>query len=103
MFSVCDGHGLNGHKVSNDIKNEMPKLLEQYLSQDKDFVDIRNTKEFQERIPNYFRDVFKNVHEGLFHKNYDCHLSGSTVTAVLFDSKRVYCANAGDSRAVLFT
>ena len=29
--------------------------------------------------------------------------SGSTVCAVLFDSKRVYCANAGDSRAVLYT
>ena len=29
--------------------------------------------------------------------------SGSTVTAVLFDSLRIYCANAGDSRAVLYT
>ena len=32
-----------------------------------------------------------------------CFFSGSTVTAVLFDSLRIYCANAGDSRAVLYT
>jgi len=30
-------------------------------------------------------------------------LSGSTVCSVLFDSKRIFCANAGDSRAVLYT
>lgn len=29
--------------------------------------------------------------------------SGSTVCSVLFDSKRLFCANAGDSRAVLYT
>ena len=29
--------------------------------------------------------------------------SGSTVCSVLFDSKRIFCANAGDSRAVLYT
>ena len=29
--------------------------------------------------------------------------SGSTVCSVLFDSKRIFCANAGDSRACLYT
>jgi serine/threonine protein phosphatase PrpC len=36
-------------------------------------------------------------------KDFDSYLSGSTVVAVLFDSKKIYCANAGDSRAVLYT
>lgn len=66
-------------------------------------MEHQNSQQFQERVPTYFRDAFEQIHTSLFHKPYDCHLSGSTVTAVLFDSKRIYCANAGDSRAVLYT
>lgn len=28
LFVVCDGHGVNGHKVSADIKTELPRELE---------------------------------------------------------------------------
>ena len=55
-------------------------------------------------MPKYFRDSFQTIHDGFFgNKPFDCHLSGSAITSVLFDSKRIYCANAGDSRAVLYT
>ena len=70
---------------------------------DSDFVECKDNKELREKIPKYYREVFDNIHSGLYKKNYDIHLSGSTVTAVLFDSRRIYCANAGDSRAVLYT
>ena len=102
---MCDGHGVNGHKVSGDIKTELPKLLENRLKQDKDFLENTNSQEFQDRLPKYFRDCFEAINASFFDnsKPFDCHLSGSTVTSVLFDSKRIYCANAGDSRAVLYT
>ena len=100
---MCDGHGVNGHKVSADIKAELPKLLEEKLKQDADFLNNSQTKEFQDRLPKYFRDCFQTIHDGFNNKSYDCYLSGSTITSVLFDSKRIYCANAGDSRAVLYT
>ena len=58
LFSVCDGHGVNGHKVSADIKAELPKLLEEKLKQDADFLNNTQTKEFQDRLPKYFRDCF---------------------------------------------
>lgn len=35
--------------------------------------------------------------------NFDCHLSGSTVCAVVFDGSKVFCGNVGDSRAVLYS
>ena len=55
-------------------------------------------------MPSYFRSVFEKIHAELMdRKDFDCFLSGSTVSAVLFDSCKIYCANAGDSRAVLFT
>ena len=52
----------------------------------------------------YFNEAFKIVHERLMtKKTYDTHLSGSTVCAVLFDGVNLYCSNAGDSRAVLYS
>jgi serine/threonine protein phosphatase PrpC len=27
MFGVCDGHGINGHHVSNFVKKNLPKIL----------------------------------------------------------------------------
>ena len=89
--------------MSADIKAELPKHIEQRLKQDQDFLNVKDSKDIRERIPRYFRESFQSVHEGLYKKTYDINLSGSTVTAVLFDGYRVYCANAGDSRAVLYT
>jgi serine/threonine protein phosphatase PrpC len=77
--------------------------MEQRIKVDQDFIDFKDSKEIRERIPKYFRDSFQVVHEDLYKKQYDINLSGSTVTTVLFDGYRVYCANAGDSRAVLYT
>ena len=27
MFGVCDGHGINGHLVSDFVKKNLPKIL----------------------------------------------------------------------------
>lgn len=58
LFAVCDGHGVNGHKVSADIKAEMPKLMEARLLKDQDFLEIKDTPEIRERISHYFKDCF---------------------------------------------
>ena len=75
LFVVCDGHGVNGHKVSGDIKIELPKELEAKLQNDKDFLENTASREFSERIPRYFRDAFDTIHANLMNnKSYDCHL-----------------------------
>ena len=75
LFVVCDGHGINGHKVSADIKAELPRELEQRLAQDSDFVDNTGSREFCERIPRYFRDSFADIHDRFDHaRAYDCNL-----------------------------
>lgn len=72
---VCDGHGINGHKVSGDIKVELPRELEQRLASDKEFIENTESKEFQEHIPRYFRDAFCDIHERLLqNRHYDCNL-----------------------------
>ena len=47
--------------------------------------------------------AFLKVHEDLLKQKYDVQLSGSTCVAVLFDRNTIFCANAGDSRAVLYS
>ena len=32
FFAVCDGHGINGHHVSNLLKFTFPKMLDETLS-----------------------------------------------------------------------
>lgn len=56
-----------------------------------------------DRIPSQFNQAFNLVHDDLNHQKYDTQLSGSTCVALLFDRNTVYSANAGDSRAVLYS
>jgi serine/threonine protein phosphatase PrpC len=49
------------------------------------------------------RKTFLRTHDELMKLNFDCHLSGSTACSMLFDSKKLFCANVGDSRAVLYS
>ena len=75
LFVVCDGHGVNGHKVSADIKTELPKELERQLQTDKDFLTNSGSREFCERIPRYFREAFGDMHDRFMNsRSYDCHL-----------------------------
>lgn len=51
FFSVCDGHGVNGHHVSAYIKENLPLYIEKQLAQDKLFKSNSRITEFYDRIP----------------------------------------------------
>ena len=75
--------------------------MSDHFSKDKDFQN--DIPAFHTRLSNYFRKSFTKIHDDLMRMNFDCHLSGSTAAALLFDSKKIFCANVGDSRAVLYS
>ena len=75
--------------------------MNEHLAKDKDFVS--DPSQFHARVPQYLRKTYLKVHEELMKSSFDCHLSGSTACAMLFDSKKIFCANVGDSRAVLYS
>lgn len=56
-----------------------------------------------DRVPQQMHNAFHQVHEDLARQKYDTQLSGSTCVSVLFDRNIIFCGNAGDSRAVLFS
>lgn len=47
-----------------------------------------------------FHKSFIQCNEELDYTNFDVNLSGSTVCTVIFNGTKVFCANAGDSRAI---
>lgn len=93
LFAVCDGHGEDGHYVSGLIKKKFVLLLEKNLpekpTEDKDV--------YYEALKKSYSEINDIVMNGEF----DCEFSGSTFVSILIIGNQVYCANVGDSRAVL--
>ena len=72
------------------------------MEKDKDYLDNEKIKEMYDKIPAIMNSAFHQVHEDLSRQKYDTQLSGTTCVAVLFDRNTIFCANSGDSRAVLY-
>ena len=58
FFSVCDGHGMNGHLVSNYIKESLPYYIEKKLEKDKDYKANDKYEELYSKIPNILHQSF---------------------------------------------
>ena len=88
LFGVFDGHGVNGHGVSEFLMQRMPDFL---LAQ----------PHLEEETTDAFVDSFAATSEALIKSPIDCSYSGSTGVCVLLNRRKIICANVGDSRAVL--
>jgi serine/threonine protein phosphatase PrpC len=63
--------------------------------------DIAFVKNSTQQIHSLILESFKKTQEDLKEKNFDIQTSGSTVCSVFITGNNLYCANLGDSRAVL--
>jgi serine/threonine protein phosphatase PrpC len=87
FFSVCDGHGTYGHEVSGFIKQRLSKLMSS------DDFKINPQKSLSQSIQRCNFELKKSGIEVSF--------SGSTCVTVLIIGNKLWCANVGDSRAML--
>ena len=78
-------------------------LISKRLEEEKDYSNKEKYAEMYEKIPGYLNQVFTQIHSDLSHQKYDTQLSGTTCVSVLFDRNTIFCANVGDSRAVLYS
>ena len=87
LFAVADGHGAQGHYVSQLIAKNLAKLTEQ------------NLKMFQahETLPK----VYNTLQSLITNSEINANCSGSTLVTVLLEENSLTCANVGDSRAIL--
>lgn len=89
LFAILDGHGRNGHLVSlfvaQKVVDLLPQLLKTCASED---LALKKALKFAERCLGEESSI-------------DSELSGSTAVFCLIAGNRLFCANVGDSRAVL--
>lgn len=88
LFGVFDGHGVNGHHVSEFLVDKMSKLFLEHPDLDEDTVES-------------VTQIFAKTSDSLQKSSVDCTFSGSTGVVAFISNRRIYCANVGDSRCVL--
>ena len=82
MAVVCDGHGFNGHLVSNFILEQLAAKVDKGEAIDE--------------------ETFGEMHKSLkANENFDTSISGTTCTIVQVSSDHVTAMNVGDSPAYL--
>ena len=86
-FGVFDGHGPDGHLVSQSIKQYFEMQPNTNLSS-------------KENLQIIFSTLSNQITS---QKNFDTLNSGSTVVLVHITPNKIICANCGDSRAILIT
>ena len=94
-MSVCDGHGTNGHHVSNFIKTILPIDMSENLKH-------RNILTETEKTHDIIIETFIIANDKLVENpNIDSIFSGTTCVSVIYTPQKLICPNIGDSRAVL--
>ena len=94
-MSVCDGHGVEGHFVSDFVKDVLPY----YMSENLKNTNILTEKKLTHQI---ITETFILVNSMLIsNENINSLFSGSTCISVIFTPEKLIVPNIGDSRSVL--
>ena len=112
IYGIMDGHGSNGHLVSNFVKEK----IEEYFNNKKIYKSKKLTKavsslevnlsdKIYEKLINNNYELIKNfynkVNQELYDTKFDIHFSGTTCVLVFKIGQKIICSNVGDSRAIL--
>ena len=98
-MSVCDGHGIEGHFVSDFIKEILPFDMSENL---KFYNILTDNEKEKEKIYNAIKETFINANEKLVNnEEINSWFSGSTCVSVIYTPEKLIIPNIGDSRAVL--
>ena len=87
IFGVFDGHGLDGHLISQSIKNFFENINFQKLTP-------------KENILSTYKSLSTYIQT---QNNFDVLCSGSTCLILYITSSKIISANLGDSRSILIT
>ena len=103
IFSVMDGHGINGHLVSRFVT----KYFTSFFKNNKKMNASNSTEEavcYRLKKNNYdiVKKVFRHAERDIGkNSDIDANFSGTTCVMVFQVGEKLICANVGDSRAIL--
>ena len=94
---VADGHGPNGHLVSQLVSDKMIDLISDAIGTYDDSVL------YADYIKEMLMTSFETADSHVLDSGIDINFSGSTLTVVIVWQNMLAIANTGDSKAVLFS
>ena len=98
-IGVCDGHGINGHEVSQYISSSLPKQMHnQFQLKNISNISTYNSKKLNAIISDVFMKLNSEI---ILNKSIDTTFSGSTCVSLILTPTKLICANAGDSRCIV--
>lgn len=98
-MSVCDGHGVEGHFVSDFIKETLPYDMSENL---KNYNILTENEKEKEKIYQIIKETFIMANEKLVdNEDINSLFSGSTCVSLIYTPEKLIVPNIGDSRAVL--
>lgn len=103
---VADGHGIEGSIVSEQLRKKFPMILEteirkEILSQWKEGEPPVQISNHLQKIKDCFKQAFLEANKQIQKLKAVVQLSGSTLTVIMIDGDFLFCANVGDSRAIV--
>lgn len=102
FFAVCDGHGVFGREVSDWVKQNLANNVESGIKQMFDHAKVQQRVVDSTEVKDCLQKSFVSVTDTLLKDSrINLRFSGSTCVSVLIVGTKVFCANVGDSRAVL--
>ena len=101
IFGVLDGHGPEGHLVSQFIS----KYIEVEFNNISGIKKLNDTEKIYSKLSSNDFEIIKNIiinaDNVLKEQEIDSRTSGTTCVLVIHIGEHIICANTGDSRAVL--
>ena len=91
LFGVCDGHGAQGHLISEYVKEQIVKSVEFLLPAEPKI----------EQIPKSLSSAYDQISNSLSNASIDIIFSGCTTLTIIISGNNCICANLGDCKAVL--
>ena len=102
IFSVLDGHGVNGHLVSRFVTKYFTSFFKNKKkmnsNNNEDAVYYRLKKNDSDILKRAFRHAERDIEKN---SDIDANFSGTTCVMVLQVGEKILCANVGDSRAIM--
>ena len=101
IFGVFDGHGPEGHLVSQFVA----RYFQIEFKRNKILEKIKDVEKIYEKMSSnnfsFIKELFKTADDILRDQEIESRNSGTTCIIVIHIGSHIICANAGDSRAIL--
>jgi serine/threonine protein phosphatase PrpC len=108
IYGIMDGHGENGHLVSQYVRNQIEEIFTNPKTYNKN--SSNNNFHFKEEdiftklIKNDFsliKNIILKINQNLSHQSFDIDYSGTTLNLLIHINTHVISVNIGDSRSII--